>query len=146
MRAFACVCDGAGFARDTTIPTWHGCHDQKESTIDLVLVNEAASALLSLSPLSVSFADSLGSDHATLSFSWTPSSALPPVPRMLLPGFKLEDGLQQNWMTGFRRRPHPVITDIESLVNAAIQLHKDIDAVSAELFDRRHTPDPRGVN
>ena len=49
-------------------------------------------------------------------------------------------------MTGFRRRPHPVITDIKSLVNAAIQLHKDMDAVSAELFDRRHTPDPRGVN
>jgi hypothetical protein len=54
---------------------------------------------------------------------------------MLLPGFKLKDGLQQNWMTSFRHCPHPVITNIEFLVNVAIQLHKDIDAVSAELFD-----------
>ena len=138
--------NGLNLLNNPTIPTWRGCHDQKESTIDLVLVNKVVSALLSLSPLSVSFADSLGSDHAALSFSWTPSSTLPPVSCMLLPGFKLEDGLQQNWMTGFRHQPHPVITNIESLTNAAIQLHKDIDAVSAELFNHRRTPDPCGIN
>ena len=138
--------NGLNLLNEPTVPTWRGRHDQKESTIDLVLINEAASTHLALSPLSVSFTDSLGSDHAALSFSWTPSSALPPVPRSLLPGFKLEDGLQQNWMVGFRCKPHPIITDIDSLVSAAAQLHKDIDAVSAELFDRRHTPDPQGVN
>ena len=42
--------NGLNFLNDPTIPAWRGRHDQKESTFDLVLVNEVASSLLSLSP------------------------------------------------------------------------------------------------
>ena len=51
---------------------------QCDSIIDLALLNDSALCTSSFSPISISFLDSLGSDHAALSITW--SSLFEPLP------------------------------------------------------------------
>src|SRR5712691_6781759 len=127
------------------VATWDGRQDCRPSIIDLALFNEAAILSDQLSPVTVSFADSLGSDHAALSFEWTPVMAIPAVPRECLPGFAIDDGLAESWQGAFTKKWGPVITDLPSLRVAAARLTEDITEVCGQLFEPRKTPDPRGV-
>jgi hypothetical protein len=84
---------GLTLASCPRVPTWHGLHGQSDSVLDLVLVNTLADSLGSLSRPSTSFLESLGSDHALISMTWTMASALPLVPDDHPPSFAVDDEL-----------------------------------------------------
>ena len=127
------------------VATWQGRDEQHPSVLDLALLNDVALFNDQFSSLSVSFTDSLGSDHAALNISWVPTTAIPLTSPSPLPGFKIVDELRDSWIRRFRLSPTPSIYDIPSLDDAAKQLHIDIDNASHALFQARQTPDPRGV-
>ena len=63
---------------------------QRDSIIDLVLLNDSALCSGRFSPVSISFFDSIGLDHAAVSINWSPPfEPLPYVPT-LLPGVKVQ--------------------------------------------------------
>jgi len=118
---------------------------QRDSIIDLALLNDAALCTGRFSPVSILFLDSIGSDHAALSINWSPPfEPLPYVPT-LLPGFVLDDSLVASWTKDFALLPTPDISDGASLSHTADALDADIYAVSRKLFKHRHTPDFRGL-
>jgi len=129
----------------TGLATRRGEARQRDSIIDLALLNDSALCTGRFSSVSVSFPDSLGSDHAALSIDWSPPfEPLPYVPT-LLPGFVIDDSLVASWTKDFASLPTPNISDIASLSCAADALDTDIYDVSGKLFKRRHTPDLRGL-
>jgi len=118
---------------------------QRDSIINLALLNNLALCSGRFSPVSVSFLDSLGSDHAALSIAWSPPfEPLPYVPT-LLPGFMIDDSLVTSWTKDFAMLPTPDILDIDSLTHTADALDMDIYAVLGKLFKHRHTPDFQGL-
>ena len=118
---------------------------QRDSIIDLALLNDLALCTGRFSAISVSFLDSLGSDHAALSINWSPPfEPLPYVPT-LLPGFVIDDSLVASWTKDFALLPMPDISDIASLSCAADALNTDIYAVLGKFFKCRHTPDLWGL-
>jgi len=130
----------------TGLATCRGEAQQHDSIIDLALLNDSALCSGRFSHVSVSFLDSLGSDHAALSIDWSPPfKPLPYVPA-LLPGFVIDDSLVASWTKDFASLPTPLISDIASLSRAADALDTDIYAVSGKLFKCCHTPDFRGLH
>jgi hypothetical protein len=127
------------------VATWLGREDQRPSVLDLVLLNSPALMSGLFSDASVSFEESLGSDHAAMVVFWTPSHTLPSTPPSPLPGFAVEDDMQASWSLAFAAIPDPVISGPPSLVIAAERLLTDIAEVSTSLFGPRRPPDPRGV-
>ena len=127
------------------VPTWLGREDQRPSVLNLFLLNAPAYTSDQFSDTSVSFEQSLGSDHAALSLSWTPLHALPPLPRSTLPGFAIEDDLKESWCKAFKVIPDPIISSPSSLAIAAARLLSDIADACSPLFEPRKTADPRGV-
>jgi len=129
----------------TGFTTHRGEARQRDSIIDLALLNDSAICTGRFSSVSVSFPDSLGSDHAALFINWTPPfDPLPYVPTVL-PGFVIDDSLVASWTKDFASLPTPDISDIDSLTRAADALDTDIYAVSGKLFKRQHTPDFWGL-
>ena len=128
--------------------TWRshqdGVHD---SVLDLALINEAAAISGQISPLTVSFADSITSDHAALSLFWYPAESIAISPPPQLTGFQIDDEQFDSWSKFFTcllPTPSP-LHDIDSLQTAAASLHDDIDSASATVFQKRKYPNPRGV-
>ena len=118
---------------------------QRDSVLDLLLLNEPALCSNRFSPVSVSFPDSLGSDHATLFISWFPPSPPRPYECSILPGFTLDDTLQDSWSKAFSLLPSPPTDTVQLLIAAADQYDTDIYDTCSPLFRRRMTPDFRGV-
>jgi hypothetical protein len=127
--------EGLSVLNPPGIPTWRGWDNQRPSTIDLVISNEAAILNTPISPISISFAESLGSGHVALTFTWLLTSAIPTVERVTLPGYAPEDHLRPTWELCFKATLPPTITDIPSLDRAANQLEHDINQVSSTLFN-----------
>jgi Endonuclease-reverse transcriptase len=125
--------DGAISRRSTT---------SSPSLIDFIFVNEPFLEVPSFpSVCSVSFGSSVGSDHAGLSIS-LPLSPLPP--RLLRPpGWKIDPDLRAEWCSCFKTFPMPVITDKDSLLEAARNPIRHISNVSNALFPRRSPPTDR---
>jgi len=122
-----------------------GEHHQHDSIIDLTLLNDSALCTGHFSPVSISFPDSLGSDHAALSINWTPPfDPLPYVPS-ILPGFVIDDTLVSSWTKDFASLPTPSISSLSTLAATADALDADIYAVSGKLFKHRHTLDFWGL-
>jgi len=118
----------------TGFATRQGEARQHDSIIDLTLLNNSALCTGRFSPVSVSFPNSLGSDHAALLITWTPPfDPLPYVPT-ILPGFVIDDSLVASWTKDFASLPMPPISDIASLTCAADALDTDIYAMSGKLF------------
>jgi len=129
----------------TGLATRRGEHRQRDSIIDLALLNDSALCTGRFSPVSISFPDSLGSDHAAISIAWTPPyDPLPYVPQ-LLPGFVIDDSLVVSWTKNFALLPTPDISSLLSLAAATDALDTDIYAVLGKLFKCRHTPDFQGL-
>jgi len=126
--------------------TQKGEHRQRDSIIDLALLNDLAICTGWFSPVSISFPDSLGSDHAAISINWTPPYDLLPYVPQLLPGFIIDDSLVSSWTKDFALLPTPAISSLLSLTAAADALDTDIYAVSGKLFKRHHTPDFQGLH
>jgi len=132
-------------ANPTGFATRRGEARQRDSIIDLALLNDSALCTGRFSSVSVSFPDSLGSDHAALLITWTPPfDPLPYIPT-ILPGFVIDDSLVASWTKDFASLPTPDISDIASLSCAADALDTDIYAMSGKLFKQRHTPDFWGL-
>ena len=127
------------------VPTWHGTDKQHPSVLDLMLLNEAALFADQMSPLTISFKHSIGSDHAALSTAWYPLLSFPVLPPEPLPGFAIDDALKEQWCVAFRKLHCQDIVDTLSLEAAAQCLEDDINCTCAKFFPRRHAPDPRGA-
>ena len=129
----------------TGLATCQGEANQRDSVIDLALLNDSAFCSGCFSPVSVCFDTSLGSDHAALLLQWSPPfSPLPYVPT-ILPGFVIDDTLMATWTKDFSLLPTPIITDIDSLSRAVDALDMDIYAVSGKMFKCQNTPDLQGL-
>ena len=130
------------------IATWRSNQERiKDSVLDLALINEAAAISGQISPLTISFADSVTSDHAALSLSWYPAESIAISPPPELAGYAIDDTLFESWTKYFTRLlpvPAPP-SDVDSLRAASVQLYSDIDAASASVFSKQKYPDPRGV-
>jgi len=125
--------------------TWNGCDDQLASVLDLAFLNEAAMASDQFSLYSVSFAESVGSDHAASLLTWHPETSLALVPPPAPVGFVIDDLVKDAWIKKFHLEPCPDINSIPALDDVAEKLHHDINATSTSLFPPRKAPDPRGV-
>ena len=118
------------------IITRRGQEDQRDSVLNLLLLNNACIFHDFISLPTVSFPASCGSDHAALSF--TISLPLLDVGNKALPnGFIVNDALKLNWVSTFRNIHRPLPTSIPELQTAADLLASDIDSVSEGLFDRK---------
>jgi len=130
------------------IAMWRSHRDGiQPSVLDLALINEAAAISGQISPLSISFVDSVSSDHAALSLFWYPAEAIAIAPPPELTGYQVDHDFFEDWskfFTALLPEPTPLLT-IESLCEASISLHKDIDSASASVFKCRKYPDPHGV-
>jgi Reverse transcriptase (RNA-dependent DNA polymerase)/Endonuclease-reverse transcriptase len=114
------------------------------SLIDFIFVNKAFLEIPSFpATCSVSFADSIGSDHAGLTLL-IPFS--PPPPRIHhTPGWKIDPDLKEAWCSRFKELPTPIITDVASLCLAAQKLLIDIADISDSLFPKRRPSTDRDL-
>ena len=122
---------------ETDNPTWRSHSNPRlTSIIDVMLLNTPAVVSDQFSTTLSSFADSYGSDHAALSVSWTPLTAVPAFKPLPLPGFKLDDSLKDTWLKAFTRASliSPLILDKDSTLSGALSLEQDILDTSASLF------------
>jgi len=105
---------------------YQGESNQCDSIIDLALLNDTALCTGRFSPISISFHDSLGSDHAILTvYRSPPYEPLPYVPSILL-GFVLNHSLMDSWSKDLSLLPTPPISSLASLVEAVDSLDADI--------------------
>ena len=118
---------------------------ERDSVIDLFLLNDSALCTGRFSPISISFEDSLGLDHAAISIFWSPPLEPTPYSPTTLPGFVIDDTLKDEWIKDFSYLPTPTISSLPSLTAAADALDTDIYAISGRFFKRRRTPDFRGL-
>ena len=133
----------------TGVATRKGTHSknrsERNSILDLFLLNDAALATGHFSPMSILFEDSMGSDHATLSIFWSPPFKPIAYSPTMLPGFVIDDSLKDSWIKDFSLLPTPTISSLSSLTAAADTLDTDIYAISGKYFKHHHTPDFRGL-
>jgi Endonuclease-reverse transcriptase len=109
------------------------------SLIDFIFVNKAFLEVPSFpASCSVSFNDSVGSDHAGLSISLP--FALTPPRLHRPPSWKVDPNLKDTWISQFRAVPILEITDVPSLLKAAQNLLLQITNISDSLFPRRSIP------
>jgi len=129
-----------------SVATWNSSRDGVQpSVLDLALINEAAAISGQISPPLISFNALITSDHAALSLLWYPAEAIAIAPPPILSGYMVDDLLVDSWTKLFSPLPAPHISDVPSLIEAADQLHADIDFASAKVFYPKRAPDPCGV-
>ena len=84
------------------VPTWESTRPQdRPSIIDLAFANEAATLSNQIGEVTVSFADSLGSDHASLSLNFYPLHSLAILPPPAPNGFRTDDEHREAWSHAF---------------------------------------------
>jgi len=136
-------------ANPAGVATRKGTHSdnraEHDSVLDLFLLNDCAVATSRFSPMTISFDDSLGSDHAALSIFWSPPYEPTTYSPTILPGFIIDDTLKDSWIKDFSLLPTPMISSISSLSTAADALDMDIYTISGKYFKRHCTPDFRGL-
>ena len=72
--------------------TWRSRQDGvRDSVLDLALINKAAAISGQISPLTISFSDSITSDHAALSLFWYPAEAIAITPPPELTGYAIDE-------------------------------------------------------
>jgi Reverse transcriptase (RNA-dependent DNA polymerase)/Endonuclease-reverse transcriptase len=140
VTSLKCWLDDQGFVSMVPDGSISRCSSTSlPSLIDFIFVNEAFLEIPSFpTTCSVSFHDSVGSDHAGLSLS-LPFATTPP--RLHCPpGWKLDPDLKDEWIRRFRALPLPDITDVPTLLAAAHDLLTQISDISNSLFPRRSAP------
>ena len=118
---------------------------ERDSVLNLFLLNDCTIVTGHFSPMTISFDNSLGSDHAALSIFWSPPFEPITYSPTILPGFIIDDALKDSWIKDFSLLSMPTISSISSLSTAADTLDTDIYVISGKYFKRRHTPDFRGL-
>jgi hypothetical protein len=127
----------------TRVPSRKG---DRPSIIDLAFLNEAALAQGQTTPLTVSFGDSLGSDHAALLIELIPTDS----PRLTLvparPGYRPDADSQQAWSKAFTafvgERLQQGLPDFPSTQTAVDFIHEAINHASHLTLDRHKPPKP----
>jgi hypothetical protein len=147
---------------------WVGSRETDHpSILDLVLANDLVCYSAQLGDVTVSLADSLGSDHATLIFDIFPLDSITIIPPPAPSGFKVDDELKDSWVKEFIMLLPPGLPYAPKHCTAPLDLtgtpsghesgaQESLDE-SLNLFNRaineasRHTlkpnriPDPRGA-
>jgi endonuclease/exonuclease/phosphatase (EEP) superfamily protein YafD len=132
--------DDSGFI--STVPD--GAISRRSSTslpslIDFIFVNDAFLEIPSFpATCSVSFGDSLGSDHAALSLAIPFSTTAPQLHRP--PGWRIDPELKDDWCLRFNALPIPEITNVSTLLAAGQEVLTRISDVSDSLFPKKSTP------
>jgi len=73
------------------LPTWDsGRDDCHPSILDLALLNKAGAILGQISPLTVSFQESLASNHTALILTWHPAKSIALAPPPFLAGYAVQ--------------------------------------------------------
>ena len=84
------------------VPTWNSGRDSiQPSVIDIVLVNLIANLSNQISEVTVSWDESLASDHAALLFDIYPSDSLALIPAPAPNGYKAEPENRDSWVEAF---------------------------------------------
>jgi Endonuclease-reverse transcriptase len=111
----------------------------RPSLIDFIFINEAFLKVPSYPCLcSVSFAVSLGSDHASLSLSLPYSLTLKTLTQP--PGWIMDTSKKDEWIALFQEFPMPTISNKPSLLRAGQDLLHHITMVSDKLFPKKRVP------
>jgi len=118
---------------------------ERDSVLDLFLLNDSTFTTGRFSPMTISFDDSLGLDHAALSIFWSPPFKPTTYSPTILPGFILNDSLKDSWMKDFSLLPTPTISSLSSLSAAADALDIDIYMILGKYFKHCYMPDFRGL-
>ena len=129
------------------IPTCCGDRRQRDTTIDLIWVNEATLLDDTFHDLDINFADSLGSDHAAMGLSFFHVQANPPQHNPLLPPYLLQDTARERWIAQFRTLTHPpilLVNPAEIDTNTA-RLVQCIENTSSTIFEPRKEFSPRAA-
>ena len=126
--------------------TWDSSRDDRhQSILDLALLNEAGAILGQISPLTISFQESLALDHAALILTWHPAESIMLAPPPTLAGYSVDVSLSAPWTKAFSPLQSPPISDTASLQLAANCLHNDINLASSKVFSPWKYPDPHSV-
>jgi hypothetical protein len=84
------------------VPMWVGSRETDHpSILDLILANDLACYSAQLGDVTVSLANSLGSDHATLIFDIFPLDSIAIIPPPTPSRFKVNDELKDSWVKEF---------------------------------------------
>ena len=84
----------------TSIPTW-ASGELRPSVLDLVLANETALMSAQIGEVSISWEDSLGSDHAAVALTIHPTTSLTLVPAPAPTGYRAKNEHKDSWMREF---------------------------------------------
>jgi hypothetical protein len=92
---------------------------------------------------SISFEQSISSDHAAL-FIDLPLTC-PPAPPPSQTGWLIKDQMEQEWKTAFATFPHPLITDIPSLIRASEDLILLTTTTCDRFFSKKKASHKKGL-
>jgi hypothetical protein len=148
------------------VPTWNSGRDSiQPSVIDIVLVNLIANLSNQISEVTVSWNESLTSDHAALLFDIYPSDSLALIPAPAPNGYKAEPENRDSWVEAFvmllppclpYAPPHSTVPADPSVTRRGVMAHEHLDllvktfenavemACKATLKPKR-APDPQGA-
>ena len=122
--------------------TRKGDRRQRDSTLDLIWISEAATLDDTFQDIKVDFSASLGSDHAGIWASHYPTTATTDAtnPNKGWPPYTIQDSACETWVDNFRRELHlpPLLTDRETIEREADRLSQRIEEVSVTTFEPRH--------
>ena len=83
-----------------SVPTWRS-RDLRPSILDLVLANESALMSAQIGDVTISWEDSLGSDHTAVALTLHPITSLALVPTPTPSGYRTDDEHKDSWMREF---------------------------------------------
>jgi hypothetical protein len=143
-------------------PTWFGSKPTDHpSVLDLAFANECTMFNAQLSDIQISHEESLGSDHATLTFHIYPLDSLALIPPLAPTGYRVDEEQKVAWMGEFARAlPYVppgtstgnVPSDYGSMTAQGVTVHDRLAAFdhaiqhsSAATLKPRRTPHNRGA-
>ena len=142
------IAQGLDLLNTPGIPTRHGDRRQRDTTIDLIWINEAAMHDDTFQELSIDFAASLGSDHAGLWLTHYLFQAVDHAPQdSWLPPYTIQDTAKEAWINNFRvdaRIPGHTVDPAEVEAEST-RLSSYIEEISIATFEQRKEFSPRGA-
>jgi hypothetical protein len=144
-------------------PTWYGSRDgDRPSVIDLALANNCAFMSNQLGDVTVSLADSLGSDHAALLLTLIPTDSIEMIPLPAPKGYHADPERRENWIGEYARllaksplslsicrapSDHGSTTAHGIMVQEYVNTLDDIiEQVSRATLEPKRAPNPNGAN
>jgi ribonuclease HI len=124
-------------------PTRRGQDGQRDSTIDLVWASTEALAWARVSEVEVAFDSSVGSDHAALTWTWSPSrsEAADRSQDLAATGYVIDPAERDEWMARcaeqLQNAPPADLSEVAGLDREAETLVAAMSAASAAVFKPR---------